>query len=128
MEIAVDKVCDLILRARAFDVKEGDTDPDSGSNPIDDGSIDILEEGGEDRTEDELRAVIEGLDADEKASLVALVYVGRGDMEAQEWPQAFRLAHERIARGNPVSDYLLGIPNLGDLLEEGLAALGHSCA
>lgn len=128
MDIAVDKVCDLILRARAFDVKEGETDPQSGSNAIDDDSIDMLAESGTDRSEEELRAVIEGLDADERASLVALVYVGRGDMEAQEWPQAFRLAHERIARGNPTADYLLGIPNLGDLLEEGLAALGHSCA
>ncbi len=38
MDIALDKVCELILRARALDEKEGITDPDSGSNPIDDGS------------------------------------------------------------------------------------------
>ena len=36
MDIALDKVCELILRAKAIDVKEGVTDPDSGSNPIDD--------------------------------------------------------------------------------------------
>ena len=38
MDIALDKVCELILRAREYDVKEGLTDPDSGSNPTDDGS------------------------------------------------------------------------------------------
>ena len=42
MDIALDKVCELILRARAIDVKEGVTDPDSGSNPIDDGNLDSL--------------------------------------------------------------------------------------
>jgi hypothetical protein len=26
------------------------------------------------------------------------------------------------------ADWLLGIPNLGDLLDEGLAAMGRSCA
>ena len=31
MEIALEKVCDLIVHARAFDVKEGMTDPQSGS-------------------------------------------------------------------------------------------------
>ena len=27
----------------------------------------------------------------------------------------------------PTADWLIGIPNLGDLLEEGLAAMGRSC-
>ncbi len=46
MDIALDKVCELILRMREIDVKEGVTDPDSGSNPIDDGSTDVLTSGG----------------------------------------------------------------------------------
>ena len=53
MDIALDKVCELILRARAIDVKEGLTDPASGSNPIDDGSIDSLTSAPDDATEDE---------------------------------------------------------------------------
>ena len=51
MDIALDKVCELILRARAIDVKEGVTDPDSGSNAIDDGSADVLINSGDDLTE-----------------------------------------------------------------------------
>lgn len=128
MEIALEKVCELIVHARAYDVKEGPTDPDSGSNPTDDRNFTSLSDDGTDRTEDELRSVIDGLDVDEKASLVALVFIGRGDMEPAEYPDAYRLAHERIGAGAlSVSDYLLGIPDLGDLLDEGLAGLGMSC-
>lgn len=129
MEIALEKVCEIIVRTRAYDVQEGPTDPDSGSNPIDDGNTDSLTESQEDLNAEELRLVLEGLDTDEKASLIALVFVGRGDMEPAEYPDAFRLAHERMASGSlRVSDYLLGIPNVGDLLDEGLAGLGLSCA
>lgn len=128
MDIAVDKVCEIILRMRAIDVKESDTDPDSGSNPTDDGSADMLAEGSDDATEEEVREVIGGLNDDERAELVALVYLGRGDMEAEEWNDAVRLARERdgASRGNTAS-YLIGIPNVGDLLDEGLDALGLSC-
>ena len=129
MDIAVDKVCELILHARAIDVTEGVTDPDSGSNPIDDGSIDSLAAAPGDMTEDEFREVIAGLNDDERADLIALIYIGRGDMEPEEWGGAVRLARERErASSLPTVDWLLGIPNLGDLWEEGLAALGHSCA
>ena len=128
MDIALDKICELILRARAIDVKEGLTDPASGSNPIDDGSIDSLTSAPDDATEDEFRDVIAGLNDDERADLIALVYVGRGDMEPEEWGAAVRLGAEREASMSiSTADWLLGIPNLGDLLDEGLAAMGRSC-
>ena len=123
MDIAVEKVREIILRARAVDVKEGVTDPDSGSNAIDDGSTDVLVSGTDDATEEELREVIAGLNDDERAELIALVYVGRGDMEPEEWDAALRLARERDAAGGSTADYLLGIPNVGDLLDEGLEAI-----
>ena len=92
MDIALDKVCDLIVRARAVDVKEGMTDPASGSNPIDDGSLDVLTDAPDDMTEAEIRDVISGLNEDERHDLIALVYVGRGDFEPEEWatPCAWR--------------------------------------
>lgn len=128
MEIALETVCDLIVRARAFDATEGTTDPRSGSNAIDDRDVGSLAESDGDLGEEEMRLMIDGLDVDEAASLVALVFVGRGDMEPAEWPDAYRLAHERMASGSlKPSAYLMGIPNLGDLLDEGLAGLGRSC-
>lgn len=128
MDIAVETVCEIILRARAVHVKEGVTDPDSGSNPIDDGSTDVLVSGTDDATEAELREVITGLNDDERAELIALVYLGRGDMEPEEWDGAVSLARERDGQSGRTADYLLGIPNVGDLLDEGLDALGLSCA
>ena len=128
MDIALDKVCELIIRAKAIDVKEGETDPDSGSNPIDDGSIGVLGSSPDDATEQELRDVISGLNDDERADLIALVYIGRGDMEPEEWGAAVRLAKEREAVSSlSTADWLIGIPNLADLLDEGLAAMGRSC-
>ena len=128
MEIALDKVCELIIRARAVDVKEGMTDPASGSNPIDDGSTDVLTEAPDDMTEAEVRDMIGGLNEDERHDLIALIYVGRGDFEPEEWGDAVRLAREREdASRLSTSDWLLGIPNLADLLDEGLAAMGRSC-
>ena len=126
MDIALDKVCEIIAHARAIDVKEGDTDPDSGS--IDDGNLDSLVASPDDLTETELRDVIAGLNEDERANLIALVYVGRGDMEPEEWGDAVRLARERDASGGATAaDWLIGIPNLADLLDEALAAMGRSC-
>lgn len=126
MDIALDKVCELILRARAVDVKEGVTDPDSGSNGVDDGMTDVLIDTPDDPTEEEVREVIAGMNDDERNDLVAILWIGRGDFDADDWSEALRTARDRDQ--NSTADYLLGIPNLGDLLDEGLAALGRSCA
>lgn len=126
MDIAVDKVTEIILRLRAIDVKEGATDPDSGSNPTDDGATDVLVSGTDDATEEEVRAMIASLNDDERADLLALLYVGRGDMEPEEWREAVRFAREREAEGEGAVHELLATPNAGDLLDEGLANLGIS--
>lgn len=126
MDIALDKVCELILRARQVDVKEGVTDPDSGSNAIDDGAADVLMDNADDPTEEEIREFIAGLNDDERHDLVAIMWIGRGDFDPEDWGEALRTARER--EQGSTADYLLGIPNVGDLLDEGLAALGRSCA
>ncbi len=129
MDIALDKLCDIIVRARAIDVRDGDAETLNGSNPTDDGSALALVETADDATEEELREVIAGLNEDERHDLIALVYIGRGDLEPEEWVEAVRLAREREdAMSISAADWLLGIPNLGDLLDEGLAAMGRSCA
>ena len=129
MDIALDKVCEIILRARAIDVRDGDAETISGSNPIDDANALALVENAEDSTEEELREVIAGLNEDERHDLIALGYSGRSDLEPEEWVEAVRLAREREDRASlSTADWLLGIPNLGDLLDEGLAAMGRSCA
>ena len=126
MDIALDKVTEIILRLRAVEVKEGATDPDSGSNPIDDGATDVLVGGTDDATEQEIRSMIAGLNDDERGNLGALLYIGRGDYEAAEWGEAVRFAKEREAAGDTVMRELLTTPDAAPLLEEGLDALGIS--
>jgi Protein of unknown function (DUF3775) len=126
MDIALDKVCELILRVREIDMKGETGDSESGSNPFDDGGGDVLTGSVDDATEAEVRDVLAGLNDDERFDLVALTWIGRGDFEAEDWASAVRTAREREALST--ADYLLGIPNLADLLDEGLASIGRSCA
>ena len=125
LNIDPEKVCFLILKAREFDAKVEPNEPDPGSNPTDDDEREILVDYAGDPTLEELRSAIEALDDDETIDLIALVWVGRGDFTRDEWENAQALASDRHRQGS--ADYLLGIPTLGDLLEEGLAELGYSC-
>ena len=124
-EISVDTVCRLIARAREFDVKEAPSDEQEGSNATDDGFIDVLEANRDDPVFMELKATIDSLDVDAQADLVALAWVGRGDYGPEEWREARALARQE--HSTRVAAYLLGIPLLGDYLEEGLAEFDLSC-
>ena len=77
--IAIEKVDFIIVKARQFDAKESDSDPDEGSNATDDGQIDVLEDKpGDDATRQEIVEFVRGLNIDERINLVALAWVGRG--------------------------------------------------
>ena len=123
--IATDMVCHIIVKAREFDVQDVETDPDSASNAADDGGISILEEHEDDPTEAELVAFIEALDEDEQVDLVALLWLGRGDGDLEDWEDLRSQA--RDSRTERTSAYLLGQPLLADHLADGLSTLGLSC-
>jgi hypothetical protein len=123
--IALDKVCSIVVRAREFDAQEAVVEEDYGANPIDEGFRSVLEAYPDDPTYRELRAAIDDLNVDEQCALVALVWIGRGDFDVEQWKEAVATARSR--RTGPTSRYLLGIPILPDYLEEGLAAFGLSC-
>ena len=74
LTISPEKVAFLIEKARAFDVKETDTDPDSGSNAADDGMVDVLEDNGRDPVQSELTGFIGALNEDEQLDLVTLTW------------------------------------------------------
>src|SRR5882672_73801 len=127
LNINPDKVCHIIIKARAFDAKESMSDPDSGSNAADDGMTDVLEDlpDDADATRLELLEFIRALDEDEQIDLVALAWVGRGTYEISEWREALSVA--RSEHNKRTAEYLLKLPLLGDYLEEGLAAFGEDC-
>ena len=120
LNLPLDKISFIILKAREFDAKEGDSDPDEGSNAIDDGQTDILTDKEDDPAREELLGAIRGLNEDERMRLVALAWVGRGTYSKEEWREAIATARSEHSRRT--AEYLLGMPLLGDYLEDGLAA------
>jgi hypothetical protein len=126
LSISSEKVCFLIVKAREFDVQDVDTELDDGANPSDDRMIDVLEESKDNPVQQEIRTFIAEMGEEEKADLVGLLRMGRGDGEMAEW-EAMRAEGFREHRGN-IAAYLMGEPLLGDYLEEGLSQFGISCA
>ena len=119
LNLPLDRVSFIILKAREYDAKEGETDPDEGSNAIDDGQTDVLTDNGEDPVREELLGAIRSMNEDERLRLVALAWVGRGTYSKEEWREAIATARSEHSRRT--AEYLLGLPLLGDYLEDGLA-------
>jgi len=82
----------------------------------------LAEEEETNSNNQELQHLIDDLNVDEASELVALVWIGRGDFELGEWKKAGETA--RTSATNKTSSYLMGMPMLGDWLQEGLAAIG----
>ena len=80
----------------------------------------LAEEFGPDSVQ--LRDYISGLNEDEQVSLVALMWIGRDSFSAEDLDEALQTA--RAEATAPTEDYLSGIPELPNLLEDGLDALG----
>jgi hypothetical protein len=123
LAISAEKVGFLIEKTREFDVKEGATDPDSGSNGADDNMIDVLEDG-DDPVVNEITGFINAMTEDEQIDLVALMRLGRGDGTIEEWDDLRREAAD--GRNRRTASYLLGEPLISDYLAEGLDAFGLS--
>jgi Protein of unknown function (DUF3775) len=123
IDIDLDTLGFIIVKAREFDAKVPSSDPDPASNAADDGGDAILSDNPDDATQTELRAAIDNLNDDEVGDVIALAWLGRGDYDEKGWGEARMLARER--REGPSSDYLVGMPALGDYLEEGLSMLGY---
>jgi Protein of unknown function (DUF3775) len=125
LSISPEKVCYIVAKGRQFEAKDVVADPDSGSNAADDKMVDVLEAQADDPVYEELTEFIGALDEDERADLVALTWLGRGDAGIEEWDdlrsEAARTRNERTAA------YLLGLPLLSEHLAEGLSQFGLSC-
>jgi hypothetical protein len=123
LTIALETVCRIILRAREYETLIPESDPDEGSNPTDDGSVDEIEDE-DNPVEEELRAIIDDLADDEQAELIALAMVGAGLYDAAEWADALDAATEEAG---DAADWVLDQPTLSTDLDAGLAAFDLSC-
>jgi Protein of unknown function (DUF3775) len=125
LSISTDKVCFVIVKARAFDVKDAATIQDDGSNPVDDRMVEVLEDRGDDPVVWELAAFIGAMSEDEQVDLVTLTWLGRGDGGLEDWEEL--RAEAARAHNRHTVLYLLRTPLLPDYLQEGLAQFGRSC-
>ena len=66
----------------------------------------------------ELKTTINDLEPDQQISLVALMWLGRGDFSVAEWHEALQEAAE--SWNDHTADYLIGTSLLADYLAEGL--------
>ena len=123
LAVSAEKIGFLIEKMREFDVKEGASDPDSGSNGADDNMVDVLADGGDDPVVGEITGFINAMTEDEQIDLVALMRLGRGDGGIEEWDDLRREAADGYD-GRTTASYLLGEPLVSDYLAEGLDAFG----
>jgi len=125
LTISPEKVCFIIFKAKEFDAKDEVTEPDPGSNPSDDKDAAVLEDHEDDPVVEEITSLIDSLSEDEQIDLVALAWLGRDDYSADDWSTVREEAAG--AHNERTASYLMGMPLLGDFLEEGLSMLGYSC-
>jgi hypothetical protein len=125
IEMDLNKICYIVVKARAFDAQEDVVEPDYGSDAVDDQFRQVLEAYADDPTFGELKQAVDDLNIDEQCQLVALAWLGRGDYGVDDWDDAVQTA--RDAHTEHTAAYLGGMPLLADFLEEGLAAFDLSC-
>ena len=125
LAISLQKICEIIDKARKFDVRNPELDfdnvPDASGGTV----LSMLEHHENDPGYDELLAFIVALSTDEQIDLIALTWLGRGDATIDDWEEL--LDDVREARDSHTIDTLLGTPLLAEYLEGALAEFGLSC-
>jgi hypothetical protein len=124
LKIPLEQLAYIVEKAREFDAETAPVDSDSGSNPSDDNDVAILEATGDNPTEQELVAALDMLDDEQRVEILALMWLGRGDFDREEWSEALTQARE--VHNAKETSYLIGTPLLADYLETGVDLLGYS--
>lgn len=125
MELNPESVCFLIDKAKEFHAKEEVVIPDEPLSPTEDWARQALADHADDLTFQEFKATIDDLEPDQQATLVALMWLGRGDYSEDQWDDAYA---EAKAQWTPrTAAYLMARPMVADYLIEGLSLLGYSC-
>ena len=127
IELAVnpEDVCQLIQLARDFHTQEAVILPDETPDQDLDMSGHAPGEAPANPLQEEFRTIIADLEPRQQFEVVALLRLGRGDFEVEEWESHFvEGAHAWAER---TADHLLDQPLLADHLAAGLELLGHSC-
>lgn len=118
-------VCNIISHAREFQAKEGVVIPENSQEFSEDDFQQILANHENDLTFSEACEAISQLEPDQQMKLVALMYLGRGDYNIEEWEQC--LVEAREGWTTHTAEYLLAKPQVAEYLETGLEMFGLRC-
>ena len=113
-----DTVQFIIDKAHEFHAKDDVTFPEEPEVADEFWSSHVTGDYGGDTYYQELKTTINDLEPDQQISLVALMWLGRGDFSIAEWNEALQDAAE--SWNDYVADYLIGTSLLADYLAEGL--------
>lgn len=94
LDLNPETVCRIIDKAHEFHAKEQVVIPEEPANPSGDWARQVLADHADDPTYRELKSMIEDLEPDQQVSLVALMWLGRGDFDESEWNDALAQARE----------------------------------
>jgi Protein of unknown function (DUF3775) len=125
LRISTAKVCDFLEAAREV---AGLVPPTTGDRTTsgDDSPLLTIEDNPEaDGRRGQMFEFINGLNSEERTDLLALIFVGRGDFDIAEWPDAVREAHDRLVDRDP--DFMIGDAALPEYLGDGLNVFGKTC-
>jgi hypothetical protein len=125
LNVNPETICFIIAKARQFHAKEEVTIPEIPNSPAEDWARQVLADHSDDPCFQEIRATIFDLEPDQMIELVALMWLGRGDAELEEWDSLLRDVGSEINRNTP--EYLMAHPHVADYLTEGLIQHGYSC-
>lgn len=125
LNVNLEDICTIILKAREFHAKEGVVIPEVPGEMSEEQLLEVLADHQHDLTYQEIKLAINDLEPDQKATLVSLMYLGRGDYEVNEWEDAMEFSSQNLTQHT--AEYLLGKPHVADFLEEGLNILGYTC-
>jgi hypothetical protein len=114
----------IIDKMREFHAKEAVSIPEVPTSPTDDWALQVLADHLDDASYGEACAAIDDLEPDQQITLVALMWLGRGDYTLDDWEEA--LEDARSAYNGRTADYLIATPLVADYLEEGLNEHGYT--
>ncbi|MGE4064215.1 MAG: DUF3775 domain-containing protein [Rhodospirillaceae bacterium] len=124
LSIPLTKLAFLVVKARAYDAEVPPVGLEDGSDMTDDNAVAALEDTKDNPTREELGGALAELNVDQINEVLAIMWIGRGDYDEDQWQEALTAARE--ASNRRVIKYLLETPLLADLLEEGLDRLGYN--
>ncbi|MGQ9659816.1 MAG: DUF3775 domain-containing protein [Thermochromatium sp.] len=125
LHLDLELVCQIIEKAREFQAKEEVVLPDIPGSPSEDWALQILADHSQDYSLGEMIRTIGALSERQRAELVALMWLGRGDYGIEDWETAVDDAIGDYSLN--AAAYLLAHPMVADDLQEGLLAHGYSC-